>query len=312
MRLLIWAMLLTLAAGACAVPKSCVYGVEAENPRVENTSTRAQGPTEPSEPEEPAESVKSEETTKPEEPADPAVTEPEQPREPQDPPAEVLLKGWQEAKPGQKQYYKNGKPVTGFAKIGKRYYYFDKSGIMQTKTVKDGKTTYYLSSKGIAEAYKTGKTYYYPNGKKMGAVAKNDFITLQRAKKIAAKVTTSKMTKKQKLEACFKWVMKKHYRMRRSFKNKKGWPAVYANDHFQGGGGDCRSDAAAFAYLAKALGYKKVYVCCDSKKSADTHSWTEINGKVYDPLFAQSKSYKNNYGVKYGVYKLRPALHIKL
>lgn len=232
--------------------------------------------------------------------------------QPAQPPEEEILKGWQEAAPGEKKYYIGGEAVTGLRKIGKNYYFFNKSGIMQTRTVTSGGTTYYPTEKGPVQAYRTGKTYFYANGKKMGNVAKNDFATLQRAKKIAAKVTTSKMSKKQKLEACFKWVMEKQYRMRRSFKNKKGWPAVYANDHFQGGGGDCHSDAAAFGYLAKALGYKKVYVCCDSKKSAKSHSWTEINGKVYDPLFAQSKSYKNNYGVKYGVYKLHPILHIKI
>lgn len=226
-------------------------------------------------------------------------------------PEEAPRNGWYKEN-GQKKYYINGQAAVGNVKIGKVYYYFNAEGILQTGKVRAGKTTYYLTGKGTVEAYKTGTVWFYANGRKMGKVAKNDFITLERAKNIAGKITKPKMTKKEKLEACFKWVIKKHYRMRRPFKNKKGWPAVYANDHFKGGGGDCHSDAAAFGYLAKAIGYKKVYICCDSKQDTRGHSWTEINGKVYDPLFAEAKSYKKNYGVKYGVYRLHPALRVKI
>ena len=47
---------------------------------------------------------------------------------------------------------------------------------------------------------------------------------------------------------------------------------------FRGGRGDCVSYAAAFAYLANAVGMKKVYVICSGG-----HGWAEIGGKVYDP-----------------------------
>lgn len=38
----------------------------------------------------------------------------------------------------------------------------------------------------------------------------------------------------------------------------------------------------------------------------------DANGLVYDPLFAEAKSYSGNYGVQYAVYKLSPVLHVKL
>ena len=34
----------------------------------------------------------------------------------------------------------------------------------------------------------------------------------------------------------------------------------------------------------------------------EVHSFAEINGKVYDTLFAESKSFKKNYGVSYKTY----------
>lgn len=267
--------ILLLLLASCILPQRCAYAAELETAQSQTPRGAPAGPLE------------------------------------EDQQKEETRNGWYREK-GCKKYYIDGQTATGSVKIGKSYYYFDAEGVLQSGTVRAGKTTYYLTDKGIVEAYKTGKVYFYANGKKMGKVAKNDFVTLQRAKKIAAKITKPKMSKKEKLETCFKWVIKKHYRMRRPFKNKKGWPAVYANDHFKGGGGDCHSDAAAFGYLAKAIGYKNVYICCDSKEDKRGHSWTEINGRVYDPLFAEAKSYKNHYGVKYGVYRLHPVLRVKI
>ncbi|HIZ22081.1 MAG TPA: hypothetical protein IAA21_04680 [Candidatus Blautia faecigallinarum] len=208
---------------------------------------------------------------------------------------------------------KSGSPVTGLKKIGGKTYYFNSKGVMQTGTVTLKKVTYYFKDNGQLEARKSGSKYYDANGKQMNSVKANQFETLQRAKGIVKKITTSKMTKQEKLKKCFDWVVSKPYVTRRRFSNTQGWPAVYANDHFVLGGGNCFSDAAAFAYLAKALGYTKVYVCVDSDgRGGSGHSWAEVNGLVYDPLFAEAKGYSKNYGVRYGVYVLHPILHIAI
>lgn len=220
-------------------------------------------------------------------------------------------KGWYTTKKKNRQYYRKGKFVTGLQKIGKKYYYFNKHGAMQTGKVKVKNITYYLSDKGVLEAFQKKSVWYYANGKKMTKTDALNFETLQTAKSIVKKITTSSMSQSQKLKVCFDWVISKPYMTRRTFANVKGWPAVYANDHFLLGGGNCFADAAAFAYLAKALGYEKVYVCVDCDGSGGRgHSWAEINGLVYDPLFAEAKSYSGNYGVPYGTYALHPILHI--
>lgn len=222
-------------------------------------------------------------------------------------------KGWYVTKKGNRQYYRKGRFVTGLQKIGKKYYYFNKFGALKTGIVKDKKTTYYLNDKGILEAYQKRSSWYFAPGKKMSKTDAQDFKTLQTAKSIVKQITNSNMSQGEKLKKCFDWVMAKPYVTRRTFANVKGWPAIYANDHFLLGGGNCFADAAAFAYLAKALGYQNVYVCVDCDGSGGRgHSWAEINGLVYDPLFAQAKSYSGNYGVPYGTYQLSPILHIKL
>jgi hypothetical protein len=147
----------------------------------------------------------------------------------------------------------------------------------------------------------------------MSGVKAQDAITLTRAKAIVDQITNSKMSQSQKLKACYDWVIAKPYVTRRKFSNFEGWPAVYANDHFVLGGGNCEADASAFAYLAKALGYTKIYVCTDSNGTSGlAHSWTEIDGKVYDPLFSEAKDYYKYYGVSYSSYGLHPILHIAI
>lgn len=207
-----------------------------------------------------------------------------------------------------KKYYfgSNGKRYSGVKKINKKYYYFSDKGVLRTKTVKVGNYTYYCKENGILEAWKKGSTLYYASGKKMNSTKAYEYETLQRAKNIVAQITNSGMSRSEKLQTCFDWVIKHYYDTRRIFYNQKAWPALYANDYFiPSGGGDCFSDACSFAYLAKALGYNNIYVCVDTTVlDGSGHCWAEIGGLVYDPLFAEAKNYYGYYGVTYGSYGL--------
>ncbi|SCG88389.1 Toxin A [uncultured Clostridium sp.] len=228
-----------------------------------------------------------------------------------------VRKGWQKFSYGISYFGKDGAIRKGLTVINGRTYLFSQKGILLTGTQTVGKTTYYLSDRGRLEMKKVstgnGTLYYDGNGKKLSDVKVQDIETLERAKKIAAEITNSGMSQSQKLKACFDWVIKKPYVMRRKFVNEPGWPALYANDHFLLGGGNCESDAAAFAYLAKAIGYTDIHVCTDSDGTYGlAHSWAEINGLVYDPLFAEAKDYNKYYGAPYGVYELHPILRVAL
>ncbi len=104
---------------------------------------------------------------------------------------------------GKTYYYKNGKKLTGFQKIGKYTYYFNKDGVRQTKwlSLKQGDTVYryyfskkygrmFIGKKKIGKKYylfaqdgkmltgkqtvqSTGKTYY---AKKNGVLAQNEWV----------------------------------------------------------------------------------------------------------------------------------------
>ncbi|WP_195979636.1 transglutaminase domain-containing protein [Blautia luti] len=210
---------------------------------------------------------------------------------------------------------KTGKACIGLHKIDGKYYFFNKYGIMKIVNTVDGKTTYYIGSDGVIQARKKGNTMYYANGKtKMNQTA-YEYETLLRAKAVVAAITTPGMSQSEKFQTCYNWVIKHYYNTRRIFQNQTSWPALYANDYFLTGsqGGDCFSDSCTFAYLARALGYKNVYVCVDTDLFDDSgHCWAEINGLVYDPLFSEAKNYYKYFGATYASYGLSPIRRVRV
>lgn len=216
--------------------------------------------------------------------------------------ADAPAKGWQTVN-GKKFYYKNGEALIGKQKIGKNYYFFSKKGVMKTGTVKDGANTYYLNAKGHMEAYQVKSTLYKPTGKKMKDYEAKEYRTLLTARDKVAEITKKSDSKATKLLKCFKWVQKGYYHQYRKFRNYEGWAADFANDHFKkkwkgDRSGCCMSDGAAFAYLALAIGYDKVYVGVDKASGVGGHGCARIGNKYYDPLFAEAKSFSKYYGGK--------------
>lgn len=210
--------------------------------------------------------------------------------------------GWK-AQGKSNYYYVNGIKVKGLYAVKNRYYYFGANGLLKKGTQKVKGVTYYLNDKGVMQMRKAGGVYYNAQNQPIDPMDGYEYETIEKAKAIVKKITTKKMSKSEKLLKCFRWVQHFHYKTPRKFSFKKGWTAIYADDHFNGGDGDCHSDACAFAYLAYALGYKNVYVASDSKNpKLEVHSFAEINGKVYDTLFAEVKGFKKNYGVSYKTY----------
>ncbi len=108
-------------------------------------------------------------------------------------------------------------------------------------------------------------------------------------------VTTSEMTKEEKLRVCFD-----------SFANMREknpwiphdtspiWPQRYANSLFDTRSGNCISYAAAFGFMARAIGYEEVYVC-----NSGGHGWTEIDGLIYDPEWRLHNTDSTYYGITY-------------
>lgn len=139
-----------------------------------------------------------------------------------------------------------------------------------------------------------GQEWLVVRGKAWEIACASD-MTLYRAFKVIEEITTEKMTKEEKLKACWDYVQRMtelnprlpHYR-------GMDWPMIYAEDVFMNKEGNCISFASALAYMAKALGYKEVYVC-----NSGEHGWAEIDGLVYDPEWALHHFDYNYYALPY-------------
>ena len=213
----------------------------------------------------------------------------------------------------------------GYATINGKMYYFDSNGVMQKNgvvgTAKEGYR--YADKNGVVNLKYTGlakkgtTTWYFKNGKldttlraavtvsgtdynvldgKAYKVSTTRDRTLFRALKIVAKVTKPTMTKAQKLRACWNHIRSAYGecnpRNPEYFGND--WPEVYANDIFVDGTGNCFSYAAAFAYLAKAVGYPNCYAC-----NSGGHGWSEIDGLVYDAEWSMHNFNYTYYALSY-------------
>lgn len=197
-----------------------------------------------------------------------------------------------EKKKGYSYYYdETGKKVKNkIVEIKGASYYFDKKGVMIKGWVKKGKKYYYFDRKSgkMRKNCKVDDIKLLKNGvAKTDKYAKQKINTMITAREVLAKITKPTDSKSKKIKACCKYVMDPpyvRYRFLKPIMDKKGWECTFANDIFKRGKGDCVSETCALAFLFKELNMKKIYVCHDT-----SHSWVEVNGKVYDPLFAEAK-----------------------
>ncbi len=221
-------------------------------------------------------------------------------------------------------------------KKGKSYYLVGSDG----KTVKSGSSKYkvveydgtyyavnnsgklkvncwfYIGSK-VYRAKKNGTLY--TNGTYDGITFSNSpaavVNTASKLKiqtiKIVNKITTSKMSKKQKLRACWNYITKRsrwRYRsysrgIRKDASGKSGWWYEAAYYMFTRHAGSCFNWAAAFAALAREIGYDPYiytglrYKIKNGKIVNTRHAWVKIAGLYYDPELEWSHG-NGSYGVK--------------
>ncbi len=223
----------------------------------------------------------------------------------------LMLTGWQTY---------NGKPI---------YYNADgtvTAGRSLLYTTYQGKKAYWYLNNGVPDlTYRgtitcNGADWIITGGSAYQVKTASD-RTLFRAFGEVAKATTPDMTMAEKLRACFVYC-KTHYTERRPRTPHYlgiDWPIIYANDMFAGSGGNCCSYAAAFAFMAKAIGYENVYAC-----NSGGHGWAEINGNVFDPEWSKKDglyavtyynlSYDARTDVRYkeAISAREPWMHVKI
>ena len=192
-------------------------------------------------------------------------------------------------------YNKNGKKVKGLVTVNGRKYYFTSKGIQRTGWRCVNKKYYFFRQGKGAGAYMLTSTKV--NGitlKKDGSASYNKqklrkLKVMVHASKVVDGITNNKMTKSQKLRACYNKALSFRYGDTGTFYYSRTWDVDYAERMFFRGRGNCYAFGAAFAYMANAVGYKAYAI------SSGGHGWAEINGKVYDPNWGKSTGKANWY-----------------
>ncbi len=191
--------------------------------------------------------------------------------------------------------YVDGKVYTGYYQDSGNLMYSVNKGTCSliTATLNAG-TGYY--SQNAKKMQTLSATTVYINGKSMEGMSPESLATLQRAQAVVAGITNDSMTREEKLRVCFDYVKAAYPEIKPRIPHYLGmdWPVIYANDMFVNGAGNCCSYAAAFAYMAKAIGYEEVY-CCNS----GGHGWAEIDGLIYDPEWSKWHHVYNYFALSY-------------
>lgn len=229
--------------------------------------------------------------------------------------------GWVKRSGNMYYYNEEGKKETGIIKIGKRYYYFDRKGVQHVGWQKLKNQYYYFMS-----AY--GTKGYRVTSKKIDGIAldkkgvarvtsanRRKLDLMVKVRKTVEKITNANMSQSQMLRKCFDYTKTYKYKVWRRFSAVKDWDMLYAEDMLYRGGGNCFAYAAAFAYMADAIGCKDVCVV-----SSGGHGWAEIRGRVYDPDWALVSKVDDYYDMSYNLsgvqgrpnYKPNRAFVVKL
>lgn len=193
---------------------------------------------------------------------------------------------------------------TGFVEEdGVRYYYLD--GELQTDTVVGDEENgwYYVGSFGAVNigccdgVTVDGSDWIVIEGDAYPVETESDKLLFAAAKDVA-ECTDSSMSREEKLKACFDLIRSKYGEGVQHDPpyppSESDWHIVYAKDIFVNGRGDCYSFGAAYAYMARAIGYTEAYAC-----NSTGHGWTEVEEKVYDPEWSMHSKNYSYYAMTY-------------
>ncbi|MGN8807218.1 MULTISPECIES: transglutaminase domain-containing protein [unclassified Blautia] len=221
---------------------------------------------------------------------------------------------------GYKYYFgEDGYAYIGGSKIGNKAYVFDENGHLlenqkgKMRTVLNKKyciasdngqpktgyfiyhnDLYYADSKGRCYQNRTredGQLYFTSSGK---ARKDTNALLKMRVMNLVSRLTTSEMSKNQKLHACWEYIVDDagfQYGGSDPDLKKAGWCRKTALSMLNTKVGNCYGFASTLAAFAKELGYKKIELIDgripgtrDHAPDGFTgHCWVRIDNRYYDP-----------------------------
>ena len=180
---------------------------------------------------------------------------------------------------------KRGIMRTGLVRIGKKEYFFKKLGSPGVKGSAvngwvniGGRGMCYCINGEIQKEYCIQDYYLKANGAMTPASRKMYNLV----KKTVNQLVTNAMTQEQKLRTCYDYLCSKvfTYVTKRPFSYAKDWRLTYGYEMLTTYSGVCYNFSAAFAYMARYIGYTNVKAIAGELLYLDghwdLHSWTKI------------------------------------
>ncbi len=170
-----------------------------------------------------------------------------------------LKNGWYK-KNSKIYYHKKGRKVTGWCKISKKYYYFDKKGVLQKNKIVGSKK----------------KGYYYVDA---SGIRVTD-SAIKCAVNFVMKNSSSKQSPRQRLRSCYDALCR--YSYQRIYSDHPAATTIrsYALYMFNNKRGNCYRYGSALAYIARVLGFdcrvSAGGVTAHAYSSLSPHGWCEV------------------------------------
>ena len=207
----------------------------------------------------------------------------------------------------QETLYVDGSVYNGYYLGSDNKMYFLSNGTYTpVNTALGAGTAYYSCVENRMAALPAAKAYV--DGKAVESLTPAGVETFQKAQAVVQAITAPTDSPADKLYKCYLWIEKCPYVQYRTMAeglniSPDDWDVIFANDIFDANSGCCVSLSCAFAYMAKACGFERVTICSDTK-----HAWVDIDGRLYDPLFAKDRDFSKNYNAAYTDYRVHAAI----
>ena len=208
--------------------------------------------------------------------------------------AKKTKKGWKKAG-SYYRYYKDGERLTGKKKIGTKTYYFNEKGYQMTGWQKIGKNYYFFRQEIKSKGYMKKSTKV--NGIKLNKKGRA-VLSSQRLKRKAAllvsyarwadEIAPVSLKKEDRLRKCYDYLRRSiNYGNSQDYRyNDPDQDLYFAELALRQPLHDCYLSAAAFSFLANALGYRNVSLCLNHG-----HGFVKIGSLIYDPTYGRARDY---------------------
>ena len=203
----------------------------------------------------------------------------------------------------------------GMTEVDGSTYYLKPDGSLFTGWLSEKDALYFFGNDGVMVKDATVGQYRFGKDGKLEEILPQEASPLaQCVTQILSSVTTPEMTADQKLLAAYQYILD-HTSYKRTYETPAGdWTGEYALEVFTTGKGNCFRYAAAFASLARGLGYETRVATGQihaARGGVTPHGWTEIligeEWYLFDPDMEDAKK-QDFYFKTYETYPVKPLI----